>query len=180
MPGISLTAVENDLQDIVPLWRFLVTLPDIKDWQGNSVTTPQPMRIQKFTISMQTISDESEPIAQWAKHFATTSTVDSASLTMIESGAPSNAYESLTYWQAWMSLIQDVNGDFGLPSDYWQTIKIYSLDTTGAVLCRFDVIEAFPLHPGTYDFDAMSSSEAMSQVNLACTRVDFTKTSSYP
>lgn len=180
MAGISLTGIENDFPDIVPLWRFLVILPDIVDWQGNAPQTPQPMRIQKFTVATQNISDESEPIAQWAKHFPTTSTVNSSQCMMYESGGQNNAYESTMYWKAWLSLIHDPNGDFGLPSQYYKTIKVYSLDITGQVICRFDIIEAWPLHAGDFDFDGSSPQEAYNQISLACTRTDITKTNQYP
>lgn len=180
MPGIGLTDIEDDFADIVPLWRFIVVLPDVVDYQGNSVVTPKPIRIQKFTISTQTISDESEPIAQWAKHFPTTSTVDSGQLTMFESGGKKNPYESTKYWKAWQSLVHDVDGNFGLPIDYWKTVKLYSLDVQGNVLCRFDVIESFPTHAGTHDFDGASPQEMYNMVTLACTNVTINPTNKYP
>jgi hypothetical protein len=180
MAGLSLTGIETELQDIVPMWRFITILPSITDIHGNSVVIPSPIRVQKITVSAQTISDESEPIAQWAKHFPTTSTVDSAQLTMVESGNQNNPYYVANYWSAWMQLVHDETGNFGLPANYYQTVNVYSLDVTGQPICKFSILEAWPTHAGTYDFDSTSSQEAFSQVTLACSQVTMTIGNSFP
>jgi hypothetical protein len=179
MAGVSMQALSIDTPDTVPMWRFEITLPQVNDMNGNPLIVPPMSRVQKVTIGTHTITDESEPIAQWAKHFPTTSTVDSVSMTILESGGLNSAWSTLSYFQGWMDLVHSDDGNFGLPVDYWQTLQVYSLDVGGNIIACFRIIEAWPTHAGNIDFDGASSQEAWIQVQFACTRARMIITNTY-
>ena len=94
MAGISLTALHNAVEDIVPLWRFELYLPTIQGI-NQSLTPPDQAFAQKVSVGNQTSADEGETIANWTKHFPTSSTVDTSSITMLESGGSSDAWNGL-------------------------------------------------------------------------------------
>lgn len=171
MAGISLTGVQNNVKDIVPLWRFEFELPTIT---GSLVTPPPQAFGQKFSLNNQNINSEDEEIANWPKHFPTGSNVDTASITMLEDGGV-NAWRVFQYWDGWMKVIHDRNGDYGLPVDYWKTITVYSLGTTGRRLAKFELLEAWPTNVAGFDFDGESSAAVFNVINLTVSDVKMTK-----
>jgi hypothetical protein len=160
--------------DIVPLWRFELGLPTI---QGISKTLTPPNQVfaQKVSVGNQTIADEGEPIANWTKHFPTSSTVDTCSITMLESGGTKDYWNGFVYWSGWEQLVHSSDGNYGLPKQYWQTITVHSLDTGGNKRAKFEILEAWPTNIATFDFDGESSSALYLIVTIACTSVTFTR-----
>jgi hypothetical protein len=160
----------------VPLWRFEVNLPVVQGLTGQ-LTPPDQAFVQKFTVGNVTISDEGEPIANWTKHFPTIATVDTASITMLESGNEGSAWSGLEYWGGWAKVAIDDDGNYGLPGGpggYWQTITVYSLDIGGNKIAKFEVLEAWPTSIAQFDFDGETSQATYLIVTLACTKVKFT------
>lgn len=171
MAGVSITGLNNAITDIVPLWRFELVLPTLQGING-SLTPPDQAFAQKVSIGNQVITDEGEPIANWVKHFPTNSTVDNASITMLESGGQNDHWSATEYWQGWMQLINSSDGNFGLPVNYWQPITVYSLDISGNRIAQFSMIEAWPINIGTIDFDGEASQAFYLSISIVCTRVD--------
>jgi len=181
MAGYSLTAVQSQVVEIVPMWRFEVVLPTIKDYKGDEFVPPSSVYVQKLSLPNHIIADESEQFATWAKHFPTLSNVDNVSITMLESGGDGNtvdpdgvthpAWQCSAYWEAWQSLVHDKDGNYGLPVDYWQTITVYPLDSAGRPIRKLDMLETWPLNVNNYDFDGSVSEPLWITVQLTCHQI---------
>jgi hypothetical protein len=179
MAGVSLTSLTSNIESVVPLWRFEVELPTI-DSQGavggfGVIQPPSTIYAQKFSVNNHNLAEETEVIANWAKHFPTSSTVDNVSLTQLGGGKKGQEWDNYKYWINWLKLIHDDDGDFGLPVDYWKTVTVYSLDTTGKRIAKFEVLECFPTNPSSVDFDGESTQGLWTVINLVCSNVRFTK-----
>ena len=175
MAGVSLTSLQSTVVDIMPLWRFELNLPVVKGI-SKTLSPPNQAFAQKVSIGNQTIADEGEPIANWVKHFPTSSTVDTCSITMLESGGFRDYWKGFEYWNGWEQLVHSPDGNYGLPKDFWKTVTVYSLDIKGHKRAKFEIIEAWPTNVATFDFDGESSAAVYLIITLACTMVNFTRT----
>ena len=113
--------------------------------------------------------------------FTTSSGVNRPVLSVTAPGVTTSAnpsyWSGLAYWTAWQSRAHDDDGNFGLPADYWKTVSLWSLDTQGNPIARFDVLQAWPTSVSNFDFDGEASQAVYLTVTLACTRVRFTRLS---
>lgn len=175
MAGFSLTSINNTLtEDPAPAFRFECELPAIISSTGSRITAPTGVLVQKVSVGQRIINSEDLPWAGWQKSFATGSSTEDISMTILEKAD----YSISDYFREWFELIHDQDGNFGLPGGddgYWKDMFVYPLDVQGKRRAKFHVKECYPAMPSPYDYDGETTMAIYVNVAFKANRVVFSR-----